>query len=71
MRSVIGCMSLITVISALASCGQTGALQLPSDPDYDKRAKYLLHSDSAEKAPQNSESAGQADVVAASEAVTE
>ena len=28
---------------ALSACGQTGALQLPSDPDYDNRAKYLLY----------------------------
>ena len=32
------CLSL-----ALSACGQTGALQLPSDPDYDQRAKYLLY----------------------------
>lgn len=28
---------------ALSACGQTGALQLPSDPNYDQRAKYLLY----------------------------
>lgn len=32
------CLSL-----ALSACGQTGALQLPSDPNYDHRAKYLLY----------------------------
>ena len=28
----------------MLGCGQTGALHLPSDPNYDKRAKYLLYS---------------------------
>ena len=37
----------------LTACGQSGALQLPNDPNYDKRAKYLLYSD-AEK-PQKAE----------------
>lgn len=42
MRNVIGCLSLL-VIASMVGCGQTGALQLPSDPNYDKRAQYLLH----------------------------
>lgn len=33
----------------LAACGQSGALQLPSDPNYDKRAKYLLYKNSEAK----------------------
>lgn len=42
MRNVIGCLSLL-VMALIVGCGQTGALQLPSDPNYDKRAQYLLH----------------------------
>ena len=41
----------------LTACGQSGALQLPSDPNYDHRAKYLLHADGdtkqAEKTQKN------------------
>lgn len=44
MRTFIcGVGALVTVL--LAGCGQTGALQLPSDPNYDKRAKYLIYKD--------------------------
>ncbi|NHC02502.1 hypothetical protein G9F31_01730 [Acinetobacter sp. 187] len=42
MRTVICCMSLLTVLLS-TGCGQMGALQLPSDPDFDKRSKYLLY----------------------------
>lgn len=28
---------------ALVACGQSGALQLPSDPKLDQRAQYLLY----------------------------
>ncbi|WOE31467.1 MULTISPECIES: LPS translocon maturation chaperone LptM [unclassified Acinetobacter] len=45
MRLVICCMGLILCSSLLVACGQTGALQLPNDPNYDKRAKYLLYPD--------------------------
>ena len=43
MRQVICYISLITVGFALVGCGQSGALHLPNDPNYDKRAKYLLY----------------------------
>lgn len=43
----------------LTACGQSGALQRPNDPNYDKRAKYLLYSD-AEKPQKAEESSGQA-----------
>ncbi len=43
----------------LTACGQSGALQLPNDPNYDKRAKYLLYSD-AEKPQKAEENSGQA-----------
>ncbi|MDM1285209.1 LPS translocon maturation chaperone LptM [Acinetobacter indicus] len=43
MRSVICCISLLTASFVLVGCGQSGVLQLPSDPNYDKRAKYLLY----------------------------
>ena len=42
MRFAICSISLLSSILLLA-CGQSGALQLPSDPNYDKRAKYLLY----------------------------
>lgn len=45
MRLVICCMGLLVTSSLLVACGQTGALQLPNDPNYDKRAKYLLYPD--------------------------
>ena len=54
--------SLIANVAAsllLTACGQSGALQLPNDPNYDKRAKYLLHSD-AEKPQKAEENSGQA-----------
>ena len=53
MRLVICCMSLCAVGFTFTGCGQSGALQLPNDPNYDKRAKYLLYSDA--KAPQKAE----------------
>lgn len=55
MRLVICYMSLLAIGSALVGCGQSGALQLPSDPNYDKRAKYLLYPnvDSKSHAEQN------------------
>lgn len=45
MRLVICYMSLLITSSMLVACGQTGALQLPNDPNYDKRAKYLIYPD--------------------------
>ena len=43
MRRVICCISVLVLGSSLIGCGQSGALQLPSNPNYDKRAKYLLY----------------------------
>lgn len=43
MRRVICCISVLVLGSSLIGCGQSGALQLPSDPNYDKRVKYLLY----------------------------
>lgn len=48
MRIAICCMS-IWATTVLVGCGQTGALQLPSDPNYDKRAQYLLYENSQAK----------------------
>ena len=47
MRTVICCMSVLLTTVVLVGCGQSGALQLPNDPNYDKRAKYLLYPDAA------------------------
>lgn len=35
----------------LSACGQSGALQLASDPNYDQRAKYLLYPNPLQKQP--------------------
>lgn len=43
MRRVICLISLLSSSILLSACGQSGVLQLPSDPNYDKRAKYLLY----------------------------
>lgn len=48
MRIVICCMS-IWATTVLVGCGQTGALQLPNDPNYDKRAQYLLYKNNQAK----------------------
>lgn len=43
MRLVICYISLLATAFALVGCGQSGALQLPNDQNYDKRSKYLLY----------------------------
>ncbi len=53
MRQFICCISLCAAGFALSGCGQSGALQLPNDPNYDKRAKYLLYADT--EAPKKAE----------------
>ncbi|MFV5490025.1 lipoprotein [Acinetobacter sp. ASP199] len=54
MRQVICYISILATGLALAGCGQSGALHLPNDPDYDKRAKYLLYKN-AETEPKTSD----------------
>ncbi|MGM7371787.1 LPS translocon maturation chaperone LptM, partial [Acinetobacter baumannii] len=49
MRRVICLISLLSSSILLSACGQSGALQLPSDPNYDKRAKYLLYRNKEQK----------------------
>lgn len=49
MRRVICLISLLSSSILLSACGQSGALQLPSDPNYDKRAKYLLYRNKVQK----------------------
>ncbi len=62
MRRVICLISLLSSSILLTACGQSGALQLPSDPNYDKRAKYLLYRNNESKqAVQKDEKAEQAD----------
>lgn len=51
MRIVICCMGLLAT-SVLVGCGQTGALQLPSDPNYDKRAQYMLYKNDTQSSKQ-------------------
>ena len=47
MRSVICCISVLVMSTAFVGCGQSGTLHMPNDPNYDKRAKYLLYKDAA------------------------
>ncbi len=42
MRLIL-CFSSVLVTTLLVGCGQSGNLQLPSDPNYDKRARYMLY----------------------------
>lgn len=51
MRIVICCMALLAT-SVLIGCGQTGALQLPSDANYDKRAQYMLYKGATQSSTQ-------------------
>ncbi|MBJ9720885.1 hypothetical protein I5515_03610 [Acinetobacter calcoaceticus] len=60
MRRVICLISLLSSSVLLSACGQSGVLQLPSDPNYDKRAKYLLYRNKEPKqAVQQNEAAEQ------------
>lgn len=43
MRQVICYISILATGLALVGCGQSGALYMPNDPNYDKRAKFLLY----------------------------
>ncbi len=58
MRLVICYISLLATGFALVGCGQSGALQLPNDQNYDKRSKYLLYPnvDSKKQSEQKQES---------------
>ena len=49
MLKVICSISILLSGAALTACGQSGALHLPSDPNYDKRAKYLLYRNKEQK----------------------
>ncbi|MCU4423954.1 MULTISPECIES: LPS translocon maturation chaperone LptM [Acinetobacter] len=49
MRRAICLISLLSSSIVLTACGQSGVLQLPSDPNYDKRAKYLLYRNNESK----------------------
>lgn len=55
MRQVICSISLLLSSVVLTACGQSGALQLPSDPNFDKRATYLLYKNDASKAAVSSD----------------
>ncbi|MFT4020130.1 MAG: hypothetical protein QM666_01280 [Acinetobacter sp.] len=43
MRQLICAMGLLATLLPLSGCGQSGVLQLPSDPNLDTRPKYLLY----------------------------
>lgn len=42
---------MLSSMVLLSACGQSGALQLASDPNYDQRAKYLLYPNPLQKQP--------------------
>lgn len=42
MRHIL-CSAGLLLATLLVGCGQSGNLQLPSDPNYDKRARYMLY----------------------------
>ncbi|MDY6456841.1 lipoprotein [Acinetobacter faecalis] len=46
MRLVICGIGVLVTSFVLTGCGQSGPLQLAKDQNYDKRAKYLIYSDS-------------------------
>ncbi|NNP72464.1 hypothetical protein A7P53_00880 [Acinetobacter defluvii] len=50
MRRVICYISVMAMATVLLGCGQSGDLQLPNDPNYDNRAKYLLYPNTENKA---------------------
>ena len=56
MLKVICSISLLLSSVVLTACGQSGALQLPSDPNYDNRAKYLLYKNEVSQAKASSAS---------------
>ena len=43
MYAVSNKIALLSIFLLLTACGQSGALQLPNAPNYDKRAQYLLY----------------------------
>lgn len=43
MRQLICAMSCLATMLTLVGCGQSGDLQLTSDPHLDTRPKYLLY----------------------------
>lgn len=55
MLKVICSISLLFSSIVLTACGQSGALQLPSDPNHDKRAKYLLYKNDASQCQSSSD----------------
>lgn len=55
MLKVICSISILFSSIVLTACGQSGALQLPSDPNHDKRAKYLLYKNDASQSQSSSD----------------
>ena len=59
MYRLLMCTCTLLAISVLSACGQSGALMLPSDPNYDKRSQYLLYPNVEPKAVPSAESTEQ------------
>lgn len=49
MRNFVFLNVSILLISILSGCGQSGALILPADQNYDKRSQYLLYRDKQDR----------------------
>lgn len=64
MRIVMCYISILITSFTLVGCGQSGALQLASDQNYDKRAKYLLYDNDAPKPAQQKSAPVTADFAA-------
>lgn len=55
MYRMLLCTFTLTMTGLISGCGQSGALVLPSDPNYDKRSHYLLYPNPEQKPAQTTE----------------
>ncbi len=62
MRQIYRIIALSLSALLLQACGQSGALQLPSDQNYDKRSQYLLYKSSQPTATAQKDSAAASSV---------
>lgn len=71
MRHIISAGCVLTAAMLMVGCGQSGALQLPSDQNFDKRARYLLTSNKQEQVQREKQQAGKADTQQAASELSE
>lgn len=71
MYAISNKIALLSIFLLLTACGQTGELQLPNDPNYDKRAQYLLYPNTDSKTTSSEQKVvATIDAAAASQATT-